>query len=91
MDYPIGRVIADSNGGPLVAFDSRATRLALCRTLPGYRDAVRLLALASSGGTVPVQALPSLLRFAANFEPLRQILDGVRAILSASALAAPRV
>jgi YhgE/Pip-like protein len=39
------------------------------------------LALASSGGTVPIQALPSLLRFAANFEPLRQILDGVRAIL----------
>ena len=39
------------------------------------------LALASSGGTIPVQALPSALRFAANFEPLRQVLDGVRAIL----------
>jgi ABC-type multidrug transport system permease subunit len=39
------------------------------------------LALASSGGTIPLQALPSVLRFAANFEPLRQILDGVRAIL----------
>jgi YhgE/Pip-like protein len=39
------------------------------------------LALASSGGTVPLEALPGLLRFAANFEPLRQVLDGVRAIL----------
>jgi len=39
------------------------------------------LALASSGGTVPVQALPSFFRFAASFEPLRQVLGGVRAIL----------
>jgi len=39
------------------------------------------LALASSGGTVPVQALPSFFRFAATFEPLRQVLGGVRAIL----------
>ena len=39
------------------------------------------LALASSGGTIPLQALPSFFRFVANFEPLRQVLDGVRAIL----------
>jgi YhgE/Pip-like protein len=39
------------------------------------------LALASSGGTIPLQALPPVLRFVANFEPLRQVLDGVRAIL----------
>ena len=39
------------------------------------------LALASSGGTIPLQALPPMLKFAANFEPLRQILDGTRAIL----------
>jgi ABC-type multidrug transport system permease subunit len=39
------------------------------------------LALASSGGTIPLQALPGPLRFVANFEPLRQILDGVRSIL----------
>jgi Protein of unknown function (DUF3533) len=39
------------------------------------------LALASSGGTVPLQALSGFFRFVANFEPLRQILDGVRAIL----------
>ena len=39
------------------------------------------LALASSGGTIPLQALPSPLRFVANFEPLRQVLDAVRAIL----------
>jgi YhgE/Pip-like protein len=39
------------------------------------------LALASSGGTIPLQALPWFFRFVANFEPLRQVLDGVRAIL----------
>ena len=39
------------------------------------------LALASSGGTIPLQALPTGLRFVAFFEPLRQVLDGVRAIL----------
>src|SRR6202041_1379968 len=39
------------------------------------------LALASSGGTVPLQALGGFYRFVANFEPLRQILGGVRAIL----------
>jgi len=39
------------------------------------------LALASSSGTVPLQALPGFFRFIANFEPLRQILGGVRAIL----------
>jgi YhgE/Pip-like protein len=39
------------------------------------------LALASSGGTIPLEALPGPLRFVSNFEPLRQVLDGVRAIL----------
>jgi YhgE/Pip-like protein len=39
------------------------------------------LALASSGGTVPLDALSGFFKFLANFEPLRQILDGVRAIL----------
>ena len=39
------------------------------------------LALASSGGTVPLQALPGFYRFVASFEPLRQILAAVRAIL----------
>ncbi len=39
------------------------------------------LALASSGGTIPLEALPPFFRFVANFEPLRQVLDGVRAIL----------
>jgi YhgE/Pip-like protein len=37
--------------------------------------------LAASGGTVPLQALPSVLRWLAGIEPLRQILDGTRAIL----------
>lgn len=39
------------------------------------------LALASSGGTVPLQALSPFFRFTAGFEPLRQILDGNRALL----------
>lgn len=38
-------------------------------------------ALASSGGTVPLQALSDPFRFLAEFEPLRQILGGVRSIL----------
>ena len=39
------------------------------------------LALASSGGTIPLNALSGFFRFFANFEPLGQILDGTRAIL----------
>jgi YhgE/Pip-like protein len=39
------------------------------------------LSLASSGGTVPLQALSGFFRFLANFEPLRQVLGGVKAIL----------
>jgi YhgE/Pip-like protein len=39
------------------------------------------LSLASSGGTVPVQAVPAFYRFVSNFEPLRQVLGGVRAII----------
>jgi uncharacterized phage infection (PIP) family protein YhgE len=39
------------------------------------------LALASSGGTVPLDALSGFFRFVANFEPLRQILGGARSIL----------
>jgi hypothetical protein len=37
--------------------------------------------LATAGGTVPLQALPAVLRPLAQIEPLRQILDGTRAIL----------
>ncbi len=39
------------------------------------------LGLASSGGTIPLEALAGFYKFVANFEPLRQILSGVRAIL----------
>jgi uncharacterized phage infection (PIP) family protein YhgE len=52
--------------------------------LPGQLVALLVfvyLALASSGGTVPLQALGGFYRFVANFEPLRQILGAVRAIL----------
>jgi YhgE/Pip-like protein len=39
------------------------------------------LSLASSGGTVPIQALPGFFAAAAHVEPLRQVLLGTRAIL----------
>jgi hypothetical protein len=39
------------------------------------------LSLASSGGTVPSEALPGFFRFVGNVEPLRQLLGGTRAIL----------
>ena len=44
--------------------------------------------LASAGGTVPLQALPTSLRWLAEIEPLRQILSGSRAILYFNAQAA---
>jgi YhgE/Pip-like protein len=45
------------------------------------------LALASSGGTIPLEALSGFFRFVAIFEPLRQILDGIRAIVYFNAAA----
>ena len=39
------------------------------------------LAIPSSGGTVPIQALPGFFRWLAEFEPLRQVTGGVRSIL----------
>ncbi|MFL5997592.1 MAG: YhgE/Pip domain-containing protein [Streptomyces sp.] len=39
------------------------------------------LALPSSGATIPLQAVPGFYRFLALFEPMRQLSDGVRAIL----------
>ena len=39
------------------------------------------LSLASSGGTVPIQALPSFFRAIGDIEPLRQLLGGARDIL----------
>jgi YhgE/Pip-like protein len=39
------------------------------------------LSLASSGGTVPIQALPGVLRTIGHVEPLRNTLAGTRAIL----------
>ncbi|MDJ0346206.1 DUF3533 domain-containing protein [Streptomyces sp. H10-C2] len=40
-----------------------------------------VLALPSSGATIPLQALPSFYRLLSQFEPMRQLSDGVRAIL----------
>jgi YhgE/Pip-like protein len=51
---------------------------------PGQLVALLLfvyLGLASAGGTVPLQALPGSLKAVSNVDPLRQILEGVRAIL----------
>jgi YhgE/Pip-like protein len=39
------------------------------------------LSLASSGGTVPTQALPGFFDVVGHVEPLRQVLDGTRAVL----------
>jgi YhgE/Pip-like protein len=39
------------------------------------------LALPSSGATIPLQAVPGFYRFLAVFEPMRQLSEGVRAIL----------
>jgi len=39
------------------------------------------LGLASAGGTVPIEALPSTLKLVSQIEPLRQILSGTRSIL----------
>ncbi|MET9057720.1 DUF3533 domain-containing protein [Streptomyces antibioticus] len=40
-----------------------------------------VLGLPSSGATVPLQAVPAFYRFLSYFEPMRQLSDGVRAIL----------
>ncbi|MFE0920481.1 YhgE/Pip domain-containing protein [Streptomyces nigra] len=39
------------------------------------------LALPSSGATIPLEAVPGFYRFLSLFEPMRQLTDGVRAIL----------
>jgi uncharacterized phage infection (PIP) family protein YhgE len=40
-----------------------------------------VLALPSSGATIPLEALPSFYRWLAVFEPMRQLSGGVRAII----------
>ncbi|MFE5911554.1 DUF3533 domain-containing protein [Streptomyces wedmorensis] len=39
------------------------------------------LAIPSAGATIPLQAVPDFYRFLAEFEPFRQVVDGVRSIL----------
>ncbi|MFM9596505.1 DUF3533 domain-containing protein [Streptomyces scabiei] len=39
------------------------------------------MAVPTANATTPIQALPAFYRFLAEFEPLRQIADGIRAIL----------
>ena len=57
----------------LAAFGSMGQLLAMVIIL--------YLSLASSGGTVPVQALPGFFKAVSTVEPLRQVLDGARDIL----------
>ncbi|GAA3368008.1 YhgE/Pip domain-containing protein [Streptomyces sannanensis] len=38
-------------------------------------------AIPSAGATIPLEALPDFYRFLAEFEPFRQVVDGVRSIL----------
>ena len=40
-----------------------------------------MLGLPSSGGTIPLEATPSLYRWLGEFEPMHQIYRGVRAII----------
>ncbi|BAH48388.1 hypothetical membrane protein [Rhodococcus opacus B4] len=40
-----------------------------------------MLGLPSSGGTIPLEATPSLYRWLGGFEPMHQIYRGVRAII----------
>ncbi|MFC9242544.1 SNG1 family protein [Streptomyces sp. NPDC057136] len=39
------------------------------------------MAVPTAGATTPIEALPAFYRFLAEFEPLRQITDGIRSIL----------
>ena len=57
----------------LAAFGSMGQLLAMVIIL--------YLSLASSGGTIPVQALPGFFKAVSTVEPLRQVLDGARDIL----------
>lgn len=62
--------------GTLVLFAALGT--------PGQLLAILIfvyVGLASSGGTVPLQALSGFFKFLSQFEPLRQIVDGSRALL----------
>ena len=47
------------------------------------------LSLASSGGTVPIQALPGFFNVVGHVEPLRQVLTGTRAIMYFGPAATP--
>ncbi|MFJ3302316.1 DUF3533 domain-containing protein [Streptomyces sp. NPDC086549] len=72
--------------GACVTMAMGCTALALLAVLgtPGPLVSMLVLiglAIPSAGATIPLQALPSFYRFLAEFEPFRQVLDGVRSIL----------
>lgn len=47
------------------------------------------MSVPTAGATTPLQALPGIYRFLAEFEPLRQITGGIRSILYYDAQASP--
>ncbi|MFI6061278.1 YhgE/Pip family protein [Streptomyces sp. NPDC051286] len=52
--------------------------------MPGQLVSMLVLvgfAIPSAGATIPLEALPDFYRFLAEFEPFRQVVDGVRSIL----------
>lgn len=70
----------------LAAITVAVGTLTLCAVLGTLGQLVAILVflylgLASWGGTVPLQAIPGVFQVVAQVEPLRQIVDGVRAIL----------
>lgn len=76
----------------LCAGSVAAGTLALLAALGNLGQLVALIifvyaGLASAGGTVPLEALPTALRWLAQVEPLRQVVDGTRAILYLNAQA----
>jgi YhgE/Pip-like protein len=68
-----GLMIATGTLTLLAAFGSIGQLLAMILLI--------YLSLASSGGTVPIQALPGFFDFVGHVEPLRNVLMGTRAIL----------
>ena len=85
MDTPhaLDALAAGMVSPPLSSASGHVTLFAVVGT-PGQIAALLIfvyLALASAGGTVPLEALGSVFRFFGEFEPLRQIVGGTRSIL----------
>ena len=53
----------------------------MLRTLARFRTLFIVLGLPSSGGTIPIEAIPKSVAWLADFEPMHQVYLGIRAIL----------